>query len=219
MGNPDESTATAAETGKRKIILDGARRVFRAAGFDAASMDKIAQAAGVSKGTLYVYFRNKEELFQALVMLDRAEAAEQVFKIEEDDREPEEVLLQLGRRFVGLMTKPDHIALIRMVMGAAEKVPDVGRTFYEMGPAYGTKRLAAYLTTQVERGKLTIEDDVSLAAIHFLNLCQGHWVKELLFMRADQPSEAEITKTVASAVRIFMAAYRTRQPAERAAAD
>ena len=45
----------------------GAREIFLARGFDAASMSDIAKAAGVSKGTLYVYFKNKEELFAAIV--------------------------------------------------------------------------------------------------------------------------------------------------------
>ena len=48
---------------KRRQILDGAREVFRAKGYEGASMDAIAKAAGVSKGTLYVYFTNKDELF------------------------------------------------------------------------------------------------------------------------------------------------------------
>ena len=52
---------------KRRQIVEGARVVFKALGFDAASMGEIARAAGVSKGTLYVYFKDKDELFQAIV--------------------------------------------------------------------------------------------------------------------------------------------------------
>jgi len=48
---------------KIRQILDGARRVFLADGFDGASMNDIARVAGVSKGTLYVYFQSKEALF------------------------------------------------------------------------------------------------------------------------------------------------------------
>ena len=55
------------EAAKRRQIIDGARRVFLAQGFDAASMGEIAREAGVSKGTLYVYFKSKEELFEAIV--------------------------------------------------------------------------------------------------------------------------------------------------------
>ena len=61
----DRSAEVTEETAKRRQIVDGAREVFLARGFDAASMGDIAKAAGVSKGTLYVYFKNKEELFDA----------------------------------------------------------------------------------------------------------------------------------------------------------
>ncbi|HEY7971303.1 MAG TPA: helix-turn-helix domain-containing protein, partial [Xanthobacteraceae bacterium] len=52
---------------KRRQILDGAMAVFLEKGFDAASMGEIARAAGVSKGTLYVYFDDKQALFDAIV--------------------------------------------------------------------------------------------------------------------------------------------------------
>ena len=52
---------------KRRQILEGARLVFMELGFDGASMGEIARAAGVSKGTLYVYFADKNALFEAIV--------------------------------------------------------------------------------------------------------------------------------------------------------
>jgi len=48
------------DSSKRRQILDGAGKVFMDLGFDGASMGEIARAAGVSKGTLYVYFRRQE---------------------------------------------------------------------------------------------------------------------------------------------------------------
>ena len=52
LDRPVEETEDSA---KRRQIIEGARAIFRALGFDAASMGEIAKAAGVSKGTLYVY--------------------------------------------------------------------------------------------------------------------------------------------------------------------
>jgi TetR/AcrR family transcriptional regulator of autoinduction and epiphytic fitness len=52
---------------KRQIILEGAIKVFTEKGFDASSMDKIAEVAGVSKRTVYNHFESKERLFQAIV--------------------------------------------------------------------------------------------------------------------------------------------------------
>src|ERR1700761_7277297 len=49
-------------------ILDAALRVFAEKGFSAARMEDIAKAAGVTKGTIYLYFENKEQVFKSLVL-------------------------------------------------------------------------------------------------------------------------------------------------------
>ena len=73
------------DSAKRRQIIEGRARVFLAQGFDAASMGEIARAAGVSKGTLYVYFKSKEELFEAIVEEQCRAQAEQIFAF---DRRP-----------------------------------------------------------------------------------------------------------------------------------
>jgi AcrR family transcriptional regulator len=50
---------------RNAAILDAARRVFAAAGFEGASVDEIARAAGVAKGTVYLYYPSKEAVYQA----------------------------------------------------------------------------------------------------------------------------------------------------------
>jgi TetR/AcrR family transcriptional regulator, regulator of autoinduction and epiphytic fitness len=52
---------------KRKAILEGAIKVFTQSGFDASSMDHVAEVAGVSKRTVYNHFPSKDILFQAIV--------------------------------------------------------------------------------------------------------------------------------------------------------
>ena len=75
---------TADDSAKRRQIVQGARSIFLARGFDAASMSDIAKAAGVSKGTLYVYFDNKEQLFEAIVHEECLVHAEGVFNLDPD---------------------------------------------------------------------------------------------------------------------------------------
>ncbi|MBN9072699.1 MAG: TetR/AcrR family transcriptional regulator, partial [Rhizobiales bacterium] len=70
-GRKGRRPAAGSDPAKRRQILDGARRIFIEMGFDAASMNDITRAAGVSKGTIYVYFASKEELFEALVDEER----------------------------------------------------------------------------------------------------------------------------------------------------
>src|SRR5450631_1983114 len=90
-----------ADEGKRRQIVDGARQVFMGQGFDAASMGEIARVAGVSKGTLYVYFKNKEELFEAIVRQECLANAQQIFDLDAGDHDVEGVLTRMGVGFVG----------------------------------------------------------------------------------------------------------------------
>jgi AcrR family transcriptional regulator len=196
-----------ADNAKRRQILDGARRVFLAQGFDGASMGEIARAAGVSKGTLYVYFDSKETLFEALTLAERGSLAEALFRLDEHDPDVRAVLRRLGLSFLDAMIRPDHISSVRMVIGAADKFPRFGRAFFESGPECGQRRLAAYLDRQVEAGRLAIEDTPT-AARQFLDLCASGVLKRLLFGAADAPpSPDEISRNVDQALHMFFAAY------------
>jgi len=211
----DRDTPDAVEDGtesaKRRQILDGARKVFLARGFDGASMGEIAKAAGVSKGTLYVYFDSKESLFAALTAEEKQGLAEVLFKLDADDPDVRSVLTQLGHTYLSRMGTPEHISSIRMVIGAAEKFPALGRAFYEAGPRQGTARLAAYFDRQVQAGRLSIED-TSVAAQHFLDLCVSGLMRRQLFAVGDPPNADEIRANVEHAVRVFFAAYGPGAP-------
>ena len=83
---------------KRSQIMDGARSVFLSAGFDGASMNDVARAAGVSKGTLYAYFSSKDELFEAIIRGEYAQAAERVCVFKRDCGDVRAVLTDFGVR-------------------------------------------------------------------------------------------------------------------------
>ncbi|MBQ0823777.1 TetR/AcrR family transcriptional regulator [Microvirga sp. HBU67558] len=200
------------ENSKRRQILEGARKVFLAEGFDGASMGEIAKVAGVSKGTLYVYFDSKERLFAALTTEEKQGLAEVLFKLDANDPDVRGVLKALGLGYLRRMGKPEHISSIRMVMGAAEKFPHLGQAFYEAGPCQGLARLGAYFDRQVEAGRLSIED-THVAAQHFLDLCVSGMLRRLLFSVGEPPTEAEIQKNVEHALRVFFAAYGPTEPA------
>ena len=72
------------DSSKRRQILDGARKVFMDLGFDGASMGEIARSAGVSKGTLYVYFADKNRLFEAIVEEESIEQGKIAFNFDPD---------------------------------------------------------------------------------------------------------------------------------------
>src|ERR1044072_9698409 len=89
----------ASDSAKRRQIVEGARAVFLSQGFDAASMNDIARKAGVSKGTLYVYFRNKEELFESITEQECGMQAERVFQLDANDRDAAAPLNNPGSEF------------------------------------------------------------------------------------------------------------------------
>lgn len=201
-----EEAAAAPDSAKRRQILDGARRVFLAKGFDGASMGEIAKAAGVSKGTLYVYFDSKEALFEALTHSERSTLAEVLFSLDESEDDVRAVLTRIGRSLLDHMIEPDHISSVRMVIGAADRFPQFGRMFYEAGPARGIARLGAYLDRQVAAGRLAI-DDTEIAAEQFLNLCSSGILKRALFAVKERFTPADLHRNVDRAVRMFFAAY------------
>jgi len=200
------STEEGLESAKRRQILEGARRVFLARGFDGASMGEIAKAAGVSKGTLYVYFDSKEALFAALTLEEKRGLAEALFKLDAENPDVRSVLSRLGHTYLSSIGKPEHISSIRMVIGAADKFPALGQAIYEAGPCQGAARLAAYFDRQVEAGRLSIED-TGVAAQHFMDLCASGILRRLLFAVSGPPTQDEIKSNVENAIRVFFAAY------------
>lgn len=197
------------DSAKRRQILDGARAVFLSHGFDAASMGEIARAAGVSKGTLYVYFQNKEQLFGAIVQGECGMQAQGLFVFDHDDHDVAAVLTRLGTAFAGHLCDPARMSAFRTVIAIAERMPQAGREFYEAGPARGISRLAAYLQAQVDAGILAIAD-CEVAAAQFLESCQATMLKPILFNFGEPPTPERIACVVAIAVRGFLAAYQPR---------
>ncbi len=190
---------------KRRQIMDGARAVFLASGFDGASMNDIARSAGVSKGTLYAYFDSKEELFKEIIRAQKAQTAERLcdFSREGDVRA---MLTDFGVRLINRLTEPGAISIARVVIGAAEKFPSVGRALYEAGPHYGVTRLAGELRRLEEAGSLRLPDP-ERAAWQFIDLCQSSIYKRVLFGVVDHLPPEEIEAAVTAGVDVFLKAY------------
>ncbi|MBV8790956.1 MAG: TetR/AcrR family transcriptional regulator [Pseudolabrys sp.] len=197
----------AEDTAKRRQIVDGARAIFLARGFDAASMADIAREAGVSKGTLYVYFRNKEELFAAIVQQECSAHAEGAFDLDPTDPDVEAALTRLGNNFVAFLCTREKASSLRIVAAIADRMPEIGKAFYETGPGYGITRLKAYLDAQVSAGVLKIED-TEIAAAQFLDACQSTLFKPVLFNFAPPPTPQRAARVVDTAVRVFLNTYR-----------
>jgi AcrR family transcriptional regulator len=184
---------------KRLQIMEGARAVFLAEGFDGASMEAIAQAAGVSKGTLYTYFKGKDELFTALVAAYQNRSLEETFRSLNGTADLRESLEALAWNYLDLVRQPDNLALLRAVVGAAAKFPSLGRAFYETGMQPPVERLAQYLKENaLARGADTW--DAELAAMQFFAFLRASVAIPMLIAHEPSPSPQRCSAIIAQAV-------------------
>jgi AcrR family transcriptional regulator len=198
-GAPEEDSS------KRRQILEGARKVFLDLGFDGASMGEIARAAGVSKGTLYVYFADKSHLFSAIVEEESLQQGASIFNFD-PAHDIAANLAGFGEAYLAMICRPGGGSAIRTVMAIAERMPEVGRRYYEHVLEATINRLAAYLEGRVQGGELAI-DDCQLAASQFQLMCQATLFLPFIFQAAPAPSADRIREVIASAVKMFLATY------------
>jgi AcrR family transcriptional regulator len=204
--------AAGADPVKREQIIAGAKRVFLRMGFDAASMNDITREAGVSKGTIYVYFQSKEDLFEAMVETEREAFLSSLRIILASDDDVETNLYSFGIRFLEHLTDEKIITAMRMVLGVRERMPELCSRFFK-GPQNLRTVLHEYIVRQVAKGRLVI-DDTDLAAGQYLDLASGSFFKFRLFgTMPEPPSPEEMARVIRGAIRVFMAAYgRNNEP-------
>jgi AcrR family transcriptional regulator len=206
--HPSLQIAGEEDSAKRRQILAGASKVFMDLGFDGASMGEIARAAGVSKGTLYVYFADKYRLFEAIVEQETLEQGRLSFNFD-PDRDVPTTLRDFGQSYINLICRPGGGSAIRTVMAIAERMPDVGRRYYERVLENTINKLARYLETHAAANHVAI-DDCQLAASQFMMMCQASLFLPFIFQAAPPPSPERIAQVVESAAQMFLARYGKR---------
>ena len=194
---------------RRESILKVAREVFFEQGYTAASMSTIAARLGGSKGTLYNYFKSKEELFEAQVRERCGAAADRIAAVPSDG-EPAETLTHLGEQYLGHLYSEETVQMFRILVAEAQRSPELARVFYEVGPARGQEALQGYLEAAVARGSLDIPD-CALAAEQLLSLCKGRSHLQFLLNLSPPLTPAEIRLQIAQAVSAFMKLYGPRR--------
>ncbi len=189
---------------KCRQVLEGARKVFMDRGYEGASVDEIARAAGTSKATLYSYFPDKRQLFEA-VMQTETERTGEVMHAETAGEPVEATLRRMAASFATFLFSPGAQEMFRVCIAEAGRFPELGAAFHASGPARARAKLIAYFEGAGERGELVI-DDAETAADQFASLCKsGLFLRALL--GAPPPTEQEIDRIADEAVRTFLARY------------
>lgn len=204
-----EHVRSETESPKRQAVLEAAADLFIAQGYGAVSTDAIARAANVSKATLYAYFRSKDSLFATII----TEACRANFdwenELRADTADVRSALIGFGRRVLRFLLEEHALAIHRVVMAESARFPELGRAFFEGGPATARTRLGAWLAAQTQAGRLHVADP-PLAAEQLMALVRaGPHLRATLGV-PPKPDEAEIEATITAAVETFLAAYGSR---------
>ncbi len=120
--------------GQRKGISKIARAAFLSDGYAGTSMSTIASRLGGSKGTLYTYFKSKENLFQA-VLDDMLEQHTAFLAMDMAVGEPEKVLTKFCTQLVSVVLSEEGRALDRIVSGESNRFPEIGKALYDRARA------------------------------------------------------------------------------------
>lgn len=192
---------------RRAEILGIAGPLFLEHGYQGTSMSRIAAAVGGSKGTLYAYFQNKEELFEAYMQARVLSRGAAVFDLLEHPADLESTLTRLGFLYLDLITEKSSLDLLRLLYHEAPRFPEIGRIFFETCILRGRKALAAFLARADERGELRVPNP-PLAAEQFLMLCQAKLVMPVMMGVITEITREEAEEVVHGAVAAFLAAYR-----------
>lgn len=185
------------------LILDAARDVFLEHGYSVTSMDVVAQAAGVSKATVYALFGSKDNLFAAVI---EREGDGQTEAIDATEGTVAKVLGQFATHAAALLLSPANTAMSRTVSSEAVRFPEVGQLFFANGPNRLIGRLAGYLAQAMRQGEL-LKASPRLAAVQFLAVIVGD-LQLRLAMGLAPPSPAEQRNVVSAGVAMFLRAYQ-----------
>ena len=191
---------------RRETILDVARDCFLVYGYAATSMSAIAARLGGSKGTLYNYFKSKDELFGAMMQRQCGELQETLFDVSHVSGEPRARLTHFGRNFLEMLLSPDSLAIQRLVVAESERFPELGHAFYESGPRQVVVRMGDYLGELMDRGVLR-RADTTTAATHFKDLALSGVYQRRLWGVIPDPTPEQMDVQIECAVDTFLRAY------------
>lgn len=198
---------TPSSSSKRQAILAAARQAFLTHGYSGVSMEAIAEAAPVSKPTLYSHFRGKQELFAAVIAEQCENLLGTLTRSQDGSHNPDSGLTAIARAFVDLIYAPESLKLYRLIISEQQHFPELGVQVYRSGPEPILKQLSAYLADLAAKGALQMTD-VDRSSRLFLSMLKGDEHFRCLLGLQDGLSDAEKAGMIDAAVALFMKGHR-----------
>lgn len=195
-------------------LLAAALDIFVERGFAAARMDDIARRAGVSKGTVFLYYESKQALFRAVVeeaVLPHLAAGEAL--LERGESDPAELLRTLLLRYWQVLGDPRLGGIPKLVMAEAGNFPEIAAFYHEHVVQRGRALIIALLERGMQRGLFRQADPAVLCQLAIAPLMFSCLWRESLGCCDEQPLDSDLF--VQSHLDMFMRGLRPEPAATR----
>ena len=195
---------------KRQQILIAAADLFTTQGYANTSMEQVAEAAKVSKQTIYSHFGGKADVLEAAI---KQRCMEGDLTVEQFDLSlpPTEFLPEFAGRFLKLVLDDTPLAMYRLCLNEGQRHPELGLAFYESGPKLITQALAAYLMEAHQRQQLEVADPKGAAA-QFIFMVKGFPVDSSLLSLDFASLDFNTQHYVDQCCAMFLRAYAAPLP-------
>ncbi|MFG3130278.1 TetR/AcrR family transcriptional regulator [Streptomyces tendae] len=190
---------------KREAITSAATELFLDRGYDGTSLARIAEAAGVSKSTLFKQFPTKAALFEAIVTESwRRDAGDTDVRPQAGDLRSG--LTAIGHRYADLIGQPRMAGLFRIVIAELPRFPELGRMQFQLGKLPYFASVQHYLESEHEAGNADVPDAES-AANQFLGMIANYVLWPRMLLTGWNPTASGIHNAVEEAVQTMLARY------------
>ncbi len=191
---------------RKGAILTAASEMFLELGYGAATIDEVIRRIGGSKRTVYHYFPGKEALFAAVIDEVVGEIVRPLPDIDALSLGVRETLLLVAEQHMTTVLSERHIALIRLVAAESVRFPEIGRAYYEHGPARGHQKLERYFARQHRLRTLDVAD-ARQAADYFWGMLLHHDTLRRLYNVVPPPDVKAVKVACAAVVDAFLARH------------
>jgi AcrR family transcriptional regulator len=153
-GSPASPVRQARSIERRDAILAAALDEFSTRGFEAARLDDVAQRAGVAKGTIYLYFRDKESLFQELIRAMLTPVVGTIEAMGEADLPVAVLADRIVDLFVREVYETRRKDVIRLMISEGRRFPKLAEFYYREVLARVISTVRSLLRRAAARGEV-----------------------------------------------------------------
>lgn len=186
---------------RRQAIIEVALDVFREVGFERASMATISRRLGGSKGTLYGYFKSKEDLFETAMKAASEGPGDQIMSLLDPAADDlTDVLTRFAQAYLAFIVGEEVLAITRTAIHEGSGSA-LGAHLFEQGPGRALAKMERFFDRMIARDKVRPCSPM-LASLHFKGLIEAGFLEEALFGAPVQKDEM-----IREAVDAFLRAY------------